>query len=286
MSNFAHFSKPKFVGLHKEVLMTVDIMEMFRQFWLLFFPEQQLISREDALRHCRDVGQGMFALDAAPETQEGYQDKVAEVYGSYENADYHVETFMRIVAAIHAGKELYRHLVSIGCGPGSIELFLLSTHVVEQVTLVDMSAGMLERAQAIAEQLGVADRVTFIQARGEEVELPAGGCDLAFTINSMHWSDQWGKWVDALHRSLEMNGRVFVSCSLQHPQSRIEEDVLKRYMSRRFKVLGSDWMFPDMTDDSGRVLRSTRYFITGRKRPKQAHQKPKPKKKKSKKKRR
>lgn len=260
-----------------------NIIELFTAFWIQFFPEQQTMSRQSALRACKDTTAGMFAYGQAPETHAEYQDAVSRVYGSYEDRQYHIGTFSRVWDIVGGGQ--YKNLISIGCGPASIELFLVHMGVVEKAMLVDMSPGMIARAQEIAEELQVSDCVEFIVARGEEVQIEKGVYDVGFTINSMHWSKEWGKWIDALHKGLALNSVVFVGVSLLHPQSGIEEEVLKRFMSRRFKVQTSDWMFPDMKNKHGQPVRSTRYRVVGRKKPIQAAQKPKGSSAKKKKKR-
>jgi 2-polyprenyl-3-methyl-5-hydroxy-6-metoxy-1,4-benzoquinol methylase/glycosyltransferase involved in cell wall biosynthesis len=55
------------------------------------------------------------------------------------------------------------HVLDLACGPGAFALALVKHNPTVHVTGIDYAAGNIAAAKAAAEQLGVADRVTFLQ---------------------------------------------------------------------------------------------------------------------------
>ena len=56
------------------------------------------------------------------------------------------------------------HVLDVACGNGTMALLLAQTYPALRVTAVDYSQGNIDRAQAVADKLGFADRVTFVCA--------------------------------------------------------------------------------------------------------------------------
>jgi len=54
---------------------------------------------------------------------------------------------------------------------------------------------MLERAKSIAQRIGVEGRVQTICADALENQIPPKSADMVFSINAMHWTKRWARWV-------------------------------------------------------------------------------------------
>lgn len=105
-----------------------------------------------------------------------------------------------------------RHVVDVGCGAGNYALKLLERLPGLDVTLIDLSRPMLERA---ASRVGpaTAGRVTAVQGDIREVDLPAGGCDIVLAAAVLHHlrSDrEWEAVFAAFHRALRPGGSAWV----------------------------------------------------------------------------
>ncbi|MCB9435718.1 MAG: class I SAM-dependent methyltransferase [Anaerolineales bacterium] len=77
-----------------------------------------------------------------------------------------------------------KRVVDASCGPGTQSIALAQLGY--EVTAADPSAGMLERARRYAEQYGVADKITFVQASFHELSrlLDSEGYDALLTKGS------------------------------------------------------------------------------------------------------
>lgn len=97
-----------------------------------------------------------------------------------------------------------KRLLDIGCGAGNFTLRLLRHLPLTDVTLLDLSRPMLDRAcQRVQEAAGI--EAVAIQDDVREVDLPAGGFDVVLAAAVMHhlrtddeWRDVFQKVYDAL----------------------------------------------------------------------------------------
>lgn len=239
----------------------------FLMFWLHFFPEQIQMTREQALLQIHEAKDGGLS-NRADEEMSGYQDRVAGVYGAYEAVHFQEWTFRHLLMCLPTKKDL--HVVSLGCGPASYELFLLENNLIARVTLVDHSPAMLARAMSIAQQLQIADRVTTIVADATKSNLTDNSADVVLCINSMHWSQKWRKWVQEASRIAKPGGICFVTCSLGMPRSNIQKDQFVPFVRKHF---GGDpkkdgFVVPPL-QVGGQVAFSSRYYVFGKKIPAQ-----------------
>ena len=105
-----------------------------------------------------------------------------------------------------------RHVLDVGCGAGNYTLKLLERLPNLDVTLIDLSQPMLERA---AGRVGPATtgRVTTVQGDIREVALGDGQFDLvlaAAVLHHLRTDEEWEAVFAALHRALRPGGSVWV----------------------------------------------------------------------------
>src|ERR1041385_5057286 len=86
-----------------------------------------------------------------------------------------------------------RHVLDVGCGAGNYTLKLLQHLPNLDVTLIDLSRPMLDRA---AERVGAATagRVTTIQGDVREIELPEAGFDVVLAAAVLHHLRTDAEW--------------------------------------------------------------------------------------------
>jgi ubiquinone/menaquinone biosynthesis C-methylase UbiE len=156
-------------------------------------------------------------------------------------------------------------LVSLGCGPASYELWLLHRRMVRRITLVDHSPTMLARAMAIATQLGIAGRVTIICADASNSGLRTVSADVVFSINAMHWSAGWQRWIVEAARIAKFGAPVFISCTMGLPRSGITADNLAMATRGQFGVNDYGFVTPPQTVAGGMAAISFRFYVSGKK---------------------
>ena len=105
-----------------------------------------------------------------------------------------------------------RHVLDVGCGAGNYTLKLLERLPNLDVTLIDLSQPMLERAASRVGQ-ATAGRVTTIQSDIRDVELPDGEFDIVLAAAVLHHlraGQEWEAVVAAFHRALRPGGSVWI----------------------------------------------------------------------------
>ena len=105
-----------------------------------------------------------------------------------------------------------RHVLDVGCGAGNYTLKLLERLPNLDVTLIDLSRPMLDRA---TERIGLATtgRITAIQGDIREVDLPTEGFDIILAAAVMHHlrtDAEWNSAYSALYRALRPGGSLWV----------------------------------------------------------------------------
>ena len=120
---------------------------------------------------------------------------------------------MAIVAQAAAATTPHaRHVLDVGCGAGNYTHKLLERLPNLDVTLIDLSLPMLERA---ASRVGPATtgRVTKVQGDIREAELGEGQFDIvlaAAVLHHLRTDEEWEAVFAALHRALRPGGSVWV----------------------------------------------------------------------------
>jgi tRNA (cmo5U34)-methyltransferase len=105
-----------------------------------------------------------------------------------------------------------RHVLDVGCGAGNYALKLLEYLPNLDVTLIDLSQPMLDRAR---ERVGQAraGRVTAIQGDIREIELSDGMFDIvlaAAVLHHLRTDQEWRDVFAAFHRALRPRGSIWV----------------------------------------------------------------------------
>jgi tRNA (cmo5U34)-methyltransferase len=105
-----------------------------------------------------------------------------------------------------------RHILDVGCGAGNYTLKLLEQLPSLDVTLIDLSQPMLDRA---TERVGRATTgsIKAIQGDIRQIELPERGFDIVLAAAVLHHLRTDAEWRDvfaAFHRALRPGGSMWV----------------------------------------------------------------------------
>ena len=105
-----------------------------------------------------------------------------------------------------------RHVLDVGCGAGNYTLKLLERFPTLDVTLIDLSKPMLDRA---TERVGRAatGSVTAVQGDIREIALPDQGFDIvlaAAVLHHLRTDTEWREVLTTFHRALRPGGSVWV----------------------------------------------------------------------------
>lgn len=124
-----------------------------------------------------------------------------------------------------------RHVLDIGCGAGNYTLKLLEQLPNLDVTLVDLSRPMLERAN---ERIGRVTRgkIETIQGDIREIALPDRGFDIILAAAALHHlrtEDEWRRVFASLFRALRPGGSVWVFDMVESSIPAVQELLHKQY---------------------------------------------------------
>ena len=124
-----------------------------------------------------------------------------------------------------------RHVLDVGCGAGNYTLKLLESLPGLDVTLIDLSRPMLDRA---VERIGRATtgRITPIQGDVRAVELGEGRFDVVLAAAVLHHLRADGEWravFAAFHRALRPGGSVWVFDLVESAIPAVQRLVWERY---------------------------------------------------------
>ena len=124
-----------------------------------------------------------------------------------------------------------RHALDIGCGAGNYTLKLLEFLPNLDVTLVDLSRPMLERAN---QRVGgaTAGRVISTQGDVREMELPEASVDIilaAAVLHHLREEHEWRSVFASLHRALRPGGSFWIFDLVESSIPPIDGLMRKRY---------------------------------------------------------
>lgn len=123
-----------------------------------------------------------------------------------------------------------KHLADLGCGAGNFSLKLSERFAFEEITLVDLSANMLERA---VERLATTSaRVVPIQSDVREVQLVPASQDLIVAAAVLHHLREEGEWIDLfskLFRALRAGGSLWIWDLVVHDIPGLQAEMWSRY---------------------------------------------------------
>lgn len=122
-------------------------------------------------------------------------------------------------------------LLDVGCGAGNFTLKMLQRLPALNVTLIDLSRPMLDRArQRIA---GVtSNSIDLIQGDIREIDLGSGRFDIvvaAAVLHHLRTEDEWRNVFAKFHRALSLGGSIWISDMVQHTLEPVEAEMWRRY---------------------------------------------------------
>lgn len=124
-----------------------------------------------------------------------------------------------------------RDLLDVGCGAGNYSLMLLREKPTVNVTLVDLSRPMLDRA---AQRVGeaTAGSVSALQGDVREVDLGVDRFDWILAAAVLHHLRSEDEWVDVftrLHAALRQGGSLWVYDMVEHEAAPVGTMMRSRY---------------------------------------------------------
>jgi len=100
--------------------------------------------------------------------------------------------------------------LSAGCGDGALERDLLGKGVCRNMEGIDFSPEAIRRAERLAEETGISDRVRYRVANLDALALPAEAFDIVFFHGSLHHVREVESALATVHRALKPGGLVFL----------------------------------------------------------------------------
>ena len=124
-----------------------------------------------------------------------------------------------------------RNVLDVGCGAGNYTLKLLELLADLDVTLIDLSRPMLDRARQRV-SAATAGRVTLIQGDVRDVELAPASVDIVLAAAVFHHlreESEWHNVFSSLHRALRPGGSLWIFDLVQSAIPSIEGLMRDRY---------------------------------------------------------
>jgi tRNA (cmo5U34)-methyltransferase len=124
-----------------------------------------------------------------------------------------------------------RHVLDVGCGAGNYTLKLLEHVPNLDVTLIDLSQPMLDRARERVGQ-ATAGRITTIQGDIREVNLSDGDFDIilaAAVLHHLRADSEWREVFAAFHRALRPRGSVWIFDLVESSIPAVQQLMRKQY---------------------------------------------------------
>lgn len=124
-----------------------------------------------------------------------------------------------------------RHVLDVGCGAGNYTLKLLQHLPKLDITLVDLSQPMLDRAAQRVRQ-ATTGRVATIQGDIREITLAKGEFDIVLAASVLHHlrnDDQWRQVFRALYTALRPAGSIWIFDLVESSVPAVEQLMRQRY---------------------------------------------------------
>jgi tRNA (cmo5U34)-methyltransferase len=124
-----------------------------------------------------------------------------------------------------------RSLLDIGCGAGNYSLALMEVLPLEEVTLVDLSRNMLNRAVARLAAKGL-ERLEPLQGDIRELDFGSERFDIAVAAAVLHHlrsEPEWRRVFRAIHESLRPRGSFWIADMVDHESAAIHQVLWNRY---------------------------------------------------------
>lgn len=151
-----------------------------------------------------------------------------------------LELITATAAAVTPGA---RSLLDIGCGAGNYTLKLLERLPGSDVTLIDLSQPMLDRARERVTTAG-AGRVECLQGDVRELDLGASRFDVVVAAAVLHHLRADAEWRDVfsrIHRALKPGGSFWISDLVRHSEPAVQAEMWRRYGEYLVSLKGEDY---------------------------------------------
>ncbi len=148
-----------------------------------------------------------------------------------------------VAQAAAASNPHARNLLDIGCGAGNYTLKLLAHLPHLNVTLVDLSQPMLERAEERVRKAGAGD-VSIAQADIREVALGDSRFDIivaAAVFHHLREDAEWEAVFSNCYAALKPGGSIWIADLVQHSTAPVQTLMWGRYGTYLSQVKGDDF---------------------------------------------
>lgn len=136
-----------------------------------------------------------------------------------------------------------RHLLDIGCGAGNYTLKMLQRLGNLEVTLIDLSQPMLDRARQRVAAVSPG-KIETIQSDIRDLDLDAESFDImlaAAVLHHLRSEDQWRSVFEKLYRALRPGGSLWISDLVEHSLPAVQQEMWKRYGDYLVSLKGEDY---------------------------------------------
>ncbi len=136
-----------------------------------------------------------------------------------------------------------RAALDIGCGAGNYTLKLLERLPGLEVTLIDLSQPMLQRAQERLKESS-ATRVMPVQGDVRDIALEQASFDIVMAAAVLHHlrsDEQWRSVFQAIFDSLRPGGSFWIADMIEHDDPAVQELLWQRYGDYLTGVAGDEY---------------------------------------------
>ena len=122
-------------------------------------------------------------------------------------------------------------LLDVGCGAGNYSLKILEKLPGLEVTLVDLSRPMLDRALDRVSRM-TSGRVTAIQGDIRDLQIGFSQHDIicaAAVLHHLRGNDEWKLAFSKFYNSLKIGGSLWISDLIEHSDKRVQSLMWNRY---------------------------------------------------------
>lgn len=148
-----------------------------------------------------------------------------------------------IAKAATAANPDAKRLLDIGCGAGNYTLKLLQCLPLSQITLIDLSEPMLQRARQRISTVTPA-RLNVHQVDIREFAWGEEQYDVvvaAAVLHHLRSDDEWSLVFEKIHRNLKPGGSFWVSDLVRHSNPAVQAMMWERYGDYLVKLKGADY---------------------------------------------
>ena len=134
-------------------------------------------------------------------------------------------------------------LLDIGCGAGNYTLKLLQSLPFSEITLIDLSQGMLERAR---QRIGALTSATLTLHQVDIREFASADAQYdvviaAAVLHHLRSDDEWRGVFEKIYRGLKPGGSFWVSDLVHHSNPAVQAMMWERYGEYLVQLKGEDY---------------------------------------------